>query len=158
MGATLQLTGTWGRRGVTYEIEVCGIIQPKYDGANKNTFKNYFSWETRWRPPWKIGLKTFEYQIENPKVNTAAVPVCLYSNAIPVIYELDLESEKSGTKCISFHPIQYFSLQKNDDEKLEIFFTYPTESKIQDPIPFKAKFHYSPIHSFAPISYAHRRY
>ncbi len=76
---------------------------------------------------------------------TAAVPVCLYSNAIPVIYELDLESEKSETKCIRFDPIQYFSLQKNEEEKLEIFFTYPTESKIEDPIPFKAKFHYSAI-------------
>jgi len=27
---------------VSNEIEVCGIIQPKYDGANNNTFKNYF--------------------------------------------------------------------------------------------------------------------
>ncbi len=136
-------------RSVSNEIEVCGIIQLKYDGANNNTFKNNFSWETRCGH-WKIRLKTFEYQIENPKVNYPAVPVCLYSNAIPVIYELDLESEKAETKCISFHPIQYFSLQKNIYNKLEIFFTYPTESKIQDPIPFKAKFHYSLIFSPFP--------
>jgi len=37
---------------------------------------------------------------------------------------------------------KYFSLQKNFDNKLEIFFTYPTESKIQDPMPFEANFHY----------------
>jgi len=130
---------------VSSEIEVCGIIQPKYDGANNNTFTNYFKWQTRCGY-WKIGLKTFEYQIENPKVNYS-VPVCMHSNAIPVIYELDLKSEKAETKCISFHPIQYFSLQKNLHNKLEIFFTCPTKSKIQDPIPFKAKFQYSAIFS-----------
>jgi hypothetical protein len=74
----------------------------------------------------------------------------LYSNEIPVIYELDLESEKAEIKCISFYPIKYFSLQKNVDNKLEIFFTYSTESKIQDPIPFKAKFQYSAIFSCLP--------
>jgi len=139
MGANIRFKNMWGRR-VAREIEVCGVIQPKYDGAENNTFRNYFSLEARWGVHWKIGLKTFEYQIENPKVN-----ICMYSNAIPVIYELDLESEKSETKCIRFDPIQYFSLQKNEEEKLEIFFTYPTESKIEDPIPFKAKFHYSAI-------------
>jgi hypothetical protein len=60
-------------RSVSNEIEVCGIIQLKYDGANNNTFKNNFSWETRCGH-WKIRLKTFEYQIENPKVNYPAVP------------------------------------------------------------------------------------
>jgi len=127
MGANIRFKNMWGRR-VAREIEVCGVIQPKYDGAENNTFRNYFSLEIRgrWCAHWKIGLKTFEYQIENPKVNTAAVPVCLYSNAIPVIYELDLESEKSETKCIRFDPIQYFSLQKNGGRVKVDFFKVDT--------------------------------